>query len=84
MEIQNFDPKKVSLAYVYRKFQSIQPPLASTIATKTASVFAVGGGRGANSRGGVSLLLSPDFPFLMSSVHFFPRRHSRSNYTLMF
>ena len=25
MEIQNFDPKKVSLAYVYRKFQSTPP-----------------------------------------------------------
>ena len=25
-EIQNFDPKKVSLAYVYRKFQSTPPP----------------------------------------------------------
>ena len=62
MEIQNFEILKIS---------EYPPPRASTIATKTASFFAVGGGRGANSRGGVSLSLSPDFPFLMSSVHFF-------------
>ena len=64
MEIQNFDPKKVSLPMYTENFRV--PPWASTIATKTASVFAVGGGRDANSRGDVS----PDFSFLMSSVHF--------------
>ena len=70
MEIQNFDPKNVSLAYVYRKFQSTPPGLQPSL-QKLQVFFAVGGGRGANSRGGVSLSLSPDFPFLMSSGFFF-------------
>ena len=65
---------KMSASRMYTEnFRVPPPPLPGLQPSlqKLQVFFAVGGGRGANSWGGVSLSLSPDFPFLMSSVHFF-------------